>query len=328
LKEWIVMLEDGINNRKCPTHNYYLKDWHFQQQYEKQLDVTKTIRHESDQVCCNREGLPFPLYTRPKIFEPDLLNAFFLRFTDGDYRFLYWGPARSFTGRHSDVLHSFSWSYNVVGVKEWVFFPPDDDDDDDDDDDKNKRGNFAIKVRQEAGQAMFVPATWQHEVINVEETISLNHNWISNSNLDLSWDCVLVEIQAIQAELLDGWWTCEMITSDRTGYMQTCENMLRGCVGLDVTGFFLMTLSQFLLTLQQVDTKFDNGDNDPAVHTQRQFDIFRLLAVLRMIMELDVKIGSIEERVHAVLQSDDLAHEVIAIARELVAYDHDDSRHG
>ena len=39
------------------------------------------------------------LYTVPEIFRHDLLNTFLTRFKDGDYRFVYWGPAgeRRFT---------------------------------------------------------------------------------------------------------------------------------------------------------------------------------------------------------------------------------------
>ena len=294
IKEWIKILEEeekeDHRHQHCP---YYLKDWHFQQQFE----ATAAAKLGSS---------PTSLYACPTIFAPDLLNTFLIKFTDGDYRFLYWGPKGSFTGRHSDVIHSFSWSYNVVGVKEWKFFPPPDCYLNVESQEKECRGT--IKVRQEAGQAIFVPATWQHEVVNLEETISLNHNWISTSNLDLSWDCIFVEIKAIQAELLDGWWTEEMITSNRIGFIETCENMLRGCVGLDVTSFFLMTLSQLLLTIESSSTS--------SLRTkQQQFDTFRLLSTLQSVMELDKKYGSTEQRMKAILQSDELTDRLIYIAK-------------
>jgi transcription termination factor Rho len=34
-----------------------------------------------------------------------------------DYRFVYLGPAGSWTGAHADVLRSYSWSANVCGKK-------------------------------------------------------------------------------------------------------------------------------------------------------------------------------------------------------------------
>lgn len=45
---------------------------------------------------------------------------------DGDdYRFVYVGPAGSWTPFHRDVFGSFSWSTNVCGRKLWFLFPPD-----------------------------------------------------------------------------------------------------------------------------------------------------------------------------------------------------------
>jgi len=73
----------------------YLKDWHFFKWWEKNYPTES------------------PLYTVPPLFRNDLLNKLLLKFTDGDYRFVYWGPPGSETPLHSDVLHSFSWSFNV-----------------------------------------------------------------------------------------------------------------------------------------------------------------------------------------------------------------------
>jgi hypothetical protein len=313
LKEWIEILttNDGDGKRK----SYYLKDWHFQQLYETTVTDDTVNDNDVDKNNNNRKKSP-SLYTCPKIFEPDLLNKFLIKFTNGDYRFLYWGPKGSFTGRHSDVLHSFSWSYNVVGTKQWTFFAPTTVV-------PNHSGGSVIKpsqftIRQETGQAIFVPATWQHEVINLEETVSLNHNWISTSNLDLSWECLLIEIDAIQTEL-KGWWSDEMIINNRRDFVETCENMLRGCVGLDVTSFFLMTLSHLLETLlQSCGTANDEALAPPYQTKQKKFDMFRLLSVLQSIVTLDSKCGSLEERLVAVLQSDELASEVVVVATHFI----------
>jgi hypothetical protein len=41
-----------------------------------------------------------------------------------DYRFVYLGPAGSWTPLHADVLTSFSWSANVAGAKRWLLLAP------------------------------------------------------------------------------------------------------------------------------------------------------------------------------------------------------------
>ena len=71
----------------------------------------------------------FSAYRTPKFFASDWLNEFWderNKSFDGndDYKFVYVGPANSWTPLHSDVFGSFSWSANIVGAKRWIFFQP------------------------------------------------------------------------------------------------------------------------------------------------------------------------------------------------------------
>jgi hypothetical protein len=252
LQRWIDMLDDAdatdvheesnSTSVRMSTHqspcdpSYYLKDWHL---------VAWLAQHAAEQL---------PLYRVPPIFSYDLLNGFLSRHTTGDYRFVYWGPANSTTELHSDVLNSYSWSYNVCGCKEWTFYPPScsvvpSDEFNHPQLRDDPAAAVSIVVLQQAGECMFVPAGWKHRVVNTEETLSINHNWITTSNLSLTWNCLQTEMRAIEGEL-----TAWGIAAD---CWDARENMLLGCVGLDVTSFFLMILSRALELLQQ-----DLGDVD------------------------------------------------------------------
>ena len=70
---------------------YYLKDWNFVKD------------HESD----------VQLYTRPPYFAEDWLNDHEAE-QSSDHRFVYLGPADTFTPLHKDVLNSFSWSVSTT----------------------------------------------------------------------------------------------------------------------------------------------------------------------------------------------------------------------
>jgi JmjC domain, hydroxylase len=153
---------------------------------------------------CARTGAKLD-YTIPDIFQHDLLNPFLHLVGAGDYRFVYWGPAHSRTDWHSDVLHSFSWSFNVYGTKEWTFGLPKHRQELDDEapallDENGSRnnsrscsegGDHCFVVRQSAGECMFVPATWKHQVVNLEETLSINRNWYVRSQLQLIFVVIL-----------------------------------------------------------------------------------------------------------------------------------------
>jgi hypothetical protein len=245
----------------------YLKDWHLVKELEK------------------RESYVY-LYSVPEIFEHDILNAFLTRFTDGDYRFVYWGGAQSKTPIHSDVLNSFSWSYNVVGLKEWRFHVPE--------------SNASVVIRQDAGECLFVPAGWQHEVTNLVETLSVNHNWVTASNIDLLWECVLMELKTVEKECCD--WG---LSNDNFGPR---ESMLRGCSGLDVSGCFFLLLYSLLDSLLRCAAE-DDGDV--------ALDLQRLLEAVNSLLQNERL--AIQHRLAAVLASENLADASLLLAKQLMA---------
>lgn len=280
MSEWVEM-SSNRDGAKGPF--YYLKDWHL----VSLLNENGGKLRQSD-----------PLYTCPDIFQVDLLNPFFSTFTNGDYKFCYWGPEGSKTLRHADVLHSFSWSYNVHGTKRWTFF-------------SNDSHDRQFTVIQKAGQAMFVPCTWQHEVENMEETISINHNWITVANIDKTWECLLSEMKEIENEL-ERWG----ITEETESYIESCESMLRGCVGLNVTAFFAMTLLRLLEVLVEAasthTTKRRAGSSIGSRTDGLSFDCYRLLTMVELIM--GNKYVQLEQRIKAVTMSTVLAKESLRVA--------------
>ena len=255
LQEWI----EYLIHVKDQEELWYLKDWHLLQELLGHAVASKRSKQN--------------LYHCPEYFQYDLLNNMLVKCTKGDYRFCYWGPSNSNTTRHSDVLHSFSWSFTISGTKQWTFYGP----------------NKTLTCLQGEGETMFVPSTWQHDVINLQETLSINHNWITTAIIDETWNCLQVEITAIKKEL-GAWGIGESSWSSQ-------ENMLRGCVGLDVTAFFLMNLMR-LVELLSTTCHSDHQD-------EWSFDTYRLVAMLEvMIKDHDLHL---QDRLSSVLESEDYA---------------------
>eukprot|EP01135_Chromosphaera_perkinsii_P007732 Nk52_evm21s967 gene=Nk52_evmTU21s967 len=220
---------------------WYLKDWHFVSSHPE-----------------------VHLYTNPHIFTEDWLNSFCDYKKAQDYRFVYLGARGTFTPFHCDVFKSYSWSANICGKKRWLFFPPGAEDFF-----KDKFGNFfsridistdfhedfglgknpredevvaqralmkkergfrCISFVQSTGQTLFVPSGWYHQVFNVEDTLSVNHNWVNGCNIEHMWLSLKEDFGESQKHIAD--------LKDLPDYAMLCQQLLKGNSGVDFEMFF------------------------------------------------------------------------------------------
>lgn len=302
LCEWIQYCQTTSEQGQlemCPLMKIgtagYLKDWHLLQFLgkEQSQDTNHHLLHSSTSW----------LYSVPSIFERDLLNNFLTHYTRGDYKFVYWGPKGSRTNLHSDVMHSFSWSYNVVGKKHWTFYIPRSNGDGETNEDK------AFQLIQETGETIFVPAKWKHEVENLSETLSVNHNWITAANIDCTFECLLTEIASIEQEIKE--WG--IIFDDD---YEARENMLRGCVGIDISMLVMMVLSELVELFNTAISRDKNLSNSSAREQDITWDVLYSIFRLRNVLQ-DVLLGrqdknvNVAQRLSATLYSEEFARDVI-----------------
>uniref|UniRef100_A0A8D2P5X1 Jumonji domain-containing protein 4 n=1 Tax=Zosterops lateralis melanops TaxID=1220523 RepID=A0A8D2P5X1_ZOSLA len=158
-------------------------------------------------------------YSTPVYFSSDWLNEFWDAAGGDDFRFVYMGPKGSWTPFHADVFRSYSWSANVCGRKRWLLFPPGQEELL-----RDPRGNLPfdltapqlrepgvcprsrpipapLEILQGPGEIVFVPSGWHHQVHNLEDTISINHNWVNGCNVSVVWSFLQEELAAVQREL-------------------------------------------------------------------------------------------------------------------------------
>lgn len=122
---------------------------------------------------------------------------------------MYAGPKGSWTPLHRDVFRSYSWSSNLVGEKLWLFFPPECEidlliDANEGEDLKlfdvrelvaqvptnpwaERLMKQCIPVIQKQGDTIFVPSNWFHQVHNLQDTVSINHNWFNGFSIPFVW---------------------------------------------------------------------------------------------------------------------------------------------
>lgn len=137
------------------------------------------------------------------------------------------------TPLHSDVFSSFSWSTNIFGRKKWIFFAPGEEE-------KlfDKLGNLPFSISnnelkntkhfeiiQNPGEAIFVPSNWHHQVWNLDDTISVNHNWFNGCNIFLVWQTLFDNFEKVVKEISD--------CIDMDNFDEHCQVMLKASFGMN-----------------------------------------------------------------------------------------------
>ncbi|XP_034159950.2 2-oxoglutarate and iron-dependent oxygenase JMJD4 [Pangasianodon hypophthalmus] len=233
-RDFLSYWRDYIQNgHSSPKGCLYLKDWHMHRMFPE---------HHA--------------YTTPIYFSSDWLNEYWDTLDVDDYRFVYMGPKGSWTPFHADVFRSYSWSANICGRKKWLLYPPGQEEFL-----RDCHGNLAydvtspalqdqrhfprfseacrpLEVIQEAGEILFVPSGWHHQVYNLEDTISINHNWLNGCNVDVVWEFLQGELKSVQKEIDE--WRDTMDSWDNH-----CQVMMKSCTGIDYAEFasFLKTIA-------------------------------------------------------------------------------------
>ncbi|VDM20790.1 unnamed protein product [Wuchereria bancrofti] len=220
LKDYIKMMRDNSGSSNIG----YVKDWHFQQE----------------------SGTSYEMYGLPSVLRFDWINNEMWSNDEhnqlGDYRFVYFGAKNTWTPFHVDVMNSYSWSANICGRKLWYFVPPNNEEYFRIDRDTFLKDIRTVQDRwleaavvsfiQEEGEIVFVPSNWYHQVHNLEDTISINHNFVNASNVDVIVELIIKRLMDIDVELAD----CRSCFSSAE-YNSFCEKILAADIRVNLAQF-------------------------------------------------------------------------------------------
>lgn len=158
----------------------------------------------------------------------------------GDYRFVYVGAKGTWTPFHVDVMNSYSWSANICGRKLWYFVSPSCEEYFRIDCNTFIKDIRTVKQKwpvgnvfplvQESGEIVFVPSNWYHQVHNLENTISINHNLINAGNVNLVVELIIKRLADVDRELAD----CKSCFSTAE-YNMYCEQILSADIRISIT---------------------------------------------------------------------------------------------
>ncbi|XP_011216405.2 2-oxoglutarate and iron-dependent oxygenase JMJD4 [Ailuropoda melanoleuca] len=278
LRDYISYWKDYIQGGySSPRGCLYLKDWH---------------------LC--RDSSAEDVFTLPVYFSSDWLNEYWDALDVDDYRFIYMGPTGTWSPFHADIFRSFSWSVNICGRKKWFFFPPGQEEAlrdchgglpydvtspallDSRLYPMRKHCSPPLELTQEAGEMVFVPSGWHHQVHNLEDTISINHNWVNGCNLANMWHFLQQELRAVQQEVSE--WRDTM-----PDWHHHCQVIMRSCSGINFEEFyhFLKIIAErrlLLLAKGMGPGTMEGGAGTGLGPQQAAFDVSRVTEVLASVV--------------------------------------------
>ncbi|XP_020025350.1 2-oxoglutarate and iron-dependent oxygenase JMJD4 isoform X2 [Castor canadensis] len=261
---WKEYIRGGCSS---PRGCLYLKDWHL---------CRDSSVEDLEEV-----------FTLPVYFSSDWLNEFWDTLDVDDYRFVYAGPKGT------------CWSVNICGRKKWLFFPPGQEEAL-----RDCHGNLPydvtssmildahlhprlqpttppLEVIQEAGEMVFVPSGWHHQVHNLDDTISINHNWVNGFNLANMWHFLQQELQAVQREVSE--WRDSM-----PDWHHHCQVIMKSCTGINFEEFYhflkIIAEKRFLILKQGLEEAMGDSTGLELGLQQAAFDVGRLAEVLASVV--------------------------------------------
>lgn len=181
---------------------------------------------------------------------------------------------------HADVYCSFSWSVNVIGKKKWLLFPPGEELKI-----KDQLGQFPLfftackdkshnvkyfEIIQETGDALFVPSGWHHQVINIKDTISINHNWVNGCNIEQVWASLQNHLASVENEIKE--------LRDTEEFTGQCQLILKSIFGMDINMFV-----SFITYIGRKRLSQEKGEN---IDSQCKLGINHIRFDLKMVLKI------------------------------------------
>ncbi|OIT04870.1 PREDICTED: jmjC domain-containing protein 4 isoform X1 [Nicotiana attenuata] len=269
----------------------YLKDWHFVKEYPEYIAYRTPLDFSDDWL--NFYLDKFRMHNDPDTYsERNEISC-------SDYRFVYMGAKGTWTPLHADVFRSYSWSANVCGKKQWYFLPPSQHHLVFDRNMKSTVYNIFADVSQskfpgfekaiwwectqEENEVIFVPSGWYHQVHNLEDTISINHNWFNGYNLSWVWDLLLKDYGEA-SEYIEDLKGCD-------DFEELCQRNLAANTGMNFYDFFIFIV-RFAFATVVLLHKLAHGKKEPSQKSSEM--IQHLYFNLESIRSVAVKMKPID----------------------------------
>ncbi|KAL0341455.1 UNVERIFIED_CONTAM: 2-oxoglutarate and iron-dependent oxygenase JMJD4 [Sesamum calycinum] len=187
----------------------YLKDWHFVKEYPEYVAYRTPIFFLDDWL--NLYLDKYRMHDNPDSYQDrDEVSC-------SDYRFVYMGAKGHIVGQPIYVAGNTGISCPQINITLCMTVQA-----------------IWWECKQERNEIIFVPSGY-HQVHNLEDTISINHNWFNAYNISWVWDLLLREYHEAKGYIED----IKDICDDFEGL---CQRNLAANAGMDFRDFFVFMI--------------------------------------------------------------------------------------
>lgn len=214
------------------------------------------------------------------------------------------------TPLHADVFNSYSWSGNVCGRKRWFILYPGEE--------LKLKDNFGqlpssvdeallrdknikyFDIIQEPNEILFVPSRWYHQVFNLTDVFSINHNWFNSCNVHFIKESLLKNFEDVKAEIQD--------CSSMENFEEHCQIMLKSLFGMNFEEFVDLLIHIGTKRMRKLKlgerlklfNKYDIGNN------LVRYDTEKIQQILKELLNVDYLNENLKLKIEKFLHTNNL----------------------
>lgn len=154
------------------------------------------------------------------------------------------------------------------------------------------RKTIWLECIQEQNEIVFVPSGWYHQVHNLEDTISINHNWFNAYNLSWVWNLLLRDYNVAKEYIEDIRDICD-------NFEGLCQRNLAANTGMNFYDFMIF-ITRFTLSniVQLFHLRHEEGSLTSLV-TRSNLFITNLISVRSVATKMKFAEAFTEENINS-----------------------------
>lgn len=135
-------------------------------------------------------------------------------------------------------------------------------------------------IIQNENESIFVPSNWYHEVWNLTDTISVNHNFFNGCNIHHIWKSLTQNLNSVVREIED----CR----DMSNFEEHCQKMLKASFGMNYMDF--LSILEHIVKKRKSDVNSTVFDTFTLSQFHKIFDLRQIYKLIDVVsLDLDVR---------------------------------------